>query len=83
MKFRAPIDLYIGDIVELRKSHPCGGKTWRILRVGADVGIECTNCNRYVLVPRSRFESRIKCFVKHCVGSADRILYCISENRFI
>lgn len=59
-----PIELRLGDVVQLRKSHPCGGNTWRILRVGADVGCECLTCGRYVLVPRSRFEARIKSFLK-------------------
>lgn len=60
---QAPLVLEIGDVVELRKPHPCGGKIWRILRVGADIGIECQTCQRYVLVPRRKFESRIKRFI--------------------
>ena len=59
-----PLDLRLGDVVQLRKLHPCGGDTWRILRVGADIGVECLTCGHYVLVPRSRFESRIKRFVE-------------------
>jgi len=59
-----PLDLRMGDIVELRKTHPCGGRTWRILRVGLDVGIECTTCRRYVLMPRRRFEGKIRRFVQ-------------------
>jgi len=58
-----PLVLEVGDVVELRKSHPCGGRTWRILRVGADIGIECLTCHRYVLVPRRHFESRIRRFI--------------------
>jgi hypothetical protein len=63
MEQQTPLVLEVGDVVELRKSHPCGGKTWRILRVGADIGIECLTCRRYVLVPRRHFESRIRRFV--------------------
>ncbi len=58
-----PLQLEVGDVVQLRKAHPCGGDTWRILRVGADIGIECLTCRRYVLVRRSHFEGRIKRFV--------------------
>ncbi|MGC9522288.1 MAG: DUF951 domain-containing protein [Anaerolineae bacterium] len=65
-----PMELHIGDVVELRKPHPCGGRTWRILRVGLDIGIECQTCGRYVLVPRRRFESRIKRFVERGEPSA-------------
>lgn len=59
-----PLALRVGDLVELRKTHPCGGTTWRILRVGLDIGIECTTCHRYVLVPRRRLEGRIRRFVE-------------------
>ncbi len=66
---KAPLSLYVGDVVEMRKVHPCGGRTWRILRVGADIGIECLTCHRYVLVPRSHFEARVKRFVERVVAS--------------
>ncbi|MCB0043506.1 MAG: DUF951 domain-containing protein, partial [Caldilinea sp.] len=36
--------LYVGDVVEMRKVHPCGGKTWEVVRVGADIGITCRTC---------------------------------------
>ncbi len=65
MTSRPPLPLAVGDVVELRKPHPCGGKTWRILRIGADIGAECLTCRRYVLTPRSRFERQIKQFVRH------------------
>ena len=61
---KAPLSLQVGDVVELRKAHPCGGLTWRILRVGVDIGIECLTCQRYVLIPRRRFEARVKRFVE-------------------
>ncbi|MSP11746.1 MAG: DUF951 domain-containing protein [Chloroflexi bacterium] len=58
------MELYLGDIVRLRKLHPCGGDTWRIERLGADIGLRCLTCQRYVLLPRSVVERRIKSFVK-------------------
>ncbi len=61
---RPPLDLRIGDVIELRKSHPCGGLIWRIERVGADIGMVCLTCQRYVLTPRSRLEGRIKRFIE-------------------
>ncbi len=57
------MEIDVGDIVELKKTHPCGGRTWRVLRVGLDIGIECTTCDRYVLVPRRRFERSVKRFI--------------------
>jgi hypothetical protein len=55
-----PMDLRVGDIVRLRKPHPCGGFEWEIVRIGADIGLRCLKCRHRVLVPRSRIEKRIK-----------------------
>jgi hypothetical protein len=55
-----PMDLQIGDVVRLKKKHPCGGLEWEIVRVGADIGLRCMTCGRRVLVPRSKIEKRIK-----------------------
>ncbi|MEJ5309727.1 MAG: DUF951 domain-containing protein [Anaerolineae bacterium] len=71
MAGKAPLSLNVGDVVELRKSHPCGGHTWRILRVGVDIGMECLTCRRYVMVPRSRFEARVKRFVQQASGVSE------------
>jgi hypothetical protein len=57
------MDLYLDDIVYLRKPHPCGSHEWRIVRLGADIGIKCQGCQHRVLIPRSTFERRIKKFV--------------------
>lgn len=58
-----PIDIYLDDIVQMRKGHPCGGDTWRVVRLGAEIGIRCLTCDRKVLIPRAEFERRIKRFV--------------------
>jgi len=58
-----PIPLYLDDVVTLRKPHPCGGSTWRIIRLGADIGLRCTTCEHRVLVARSSLERDIKRFV--------------------
>ncbi len=56
----APMNLAVGDVVQMRKMHPCGGDTWRIVRVGADIGIRCLTCDRKVMLPRAEFERRVK-----------------------
>ena len=56
--------LYVGDVVEMRKVHPCGGYTWEIVRVGADVGVVCRTCGRRVLLPRRDFTRGVKRFVQ-------------------
>jgi len=61
---RPPIALYLDDVVTLRKPHPCGGATWQIVRLGADIGIRCTTCGHRVLIGRADLERRIKRFDK-------------------
>lgn len=56
--------LYVGDIVEMRKTHPCGGNTWEVVRVGADIGMICRTCGRRVLLPRRDFARGVKKFVQ-------------------
>ena len=56
----APLELHVDDIVQMRKPHPCGGDRWRIVRIGADIGIRCLTCEHKVMLPRSEFERRVK-----------------------
>jgi hypothetical protein len=58
-----PIKLAVGDVVRLRKQHPCGGWEWEITRIGADIGLKCQTCGRRVMLPRSKVEKRIKAIV--------------------
>ena len=53
-------ELQLEDIVRLRKAHPCGGYEWKIVRLGADIGLECLTCGRRVLLPRRQLARRIK-----------------------
>jgi len=57
------LKLYVGDVVQLRKTHPCGSDQWKVERLGADIGIRCQQCGRYVLMDRARFERRIRRFI--------------------
>ena len=54
------MDIKLGDVVRLKKKHPCGNNEWRIIRVGADVGLKCLKCQRRVLLERGVFERRVK-----------------------
>ena len=58
------IPLSVGNRVELKKQHPCGGKIFRILRVGSDVRIVCETCSRDLTLDRVKFERAIKQFLK-------------------
>ncbi|MFN8567805.1 MAG: DUF951 domain-containing protein [Kouleothrix sp.] len=61
---KPPIEINLGDIVQMRKGHPCGGDTWKVVRLGAEIGMHCLTCGRRVLLPRTTFERRIKRFVE-------------------
>jgi hypothetical protein len=57
------VTLYLGDVVRLRRRHPCGEDTWRIDRLGADIGLRCLGCGRHVLLERAALERRLVEFV--------------------
>jgi hypothetical protein len=58
-----PEDFRMGDVVQLRKPHPCGAFQWQIVRLGADIGLRCLGCDRRVLLERGTLERRLKTFV--------------------
>ena len=57
----------VGDVVVMKKKHPCGSNRWRLLRVGADIRMECLGCARMVMLPRSSLDKSVKSLEK---GSA-------------
>ena len=59
-----------GDIVKLRKPHPCGGYLWLVTRIGADIGLQCQKCQRRVLLTRAEFRKRLKQIVKRSDDTA-------------
>jgi len=61
---RPVLPLLLGDLVRLRRTHPCGGDTWRIDRLGADIGLRCSTCQRHVLLDRPTLERRLAGFVE-------------------
>ena len=60
-----------GDIVALRKAHPCGGANWEITRVGADVGLRCLGCNRVIMLSRHEFRRRMRRLVRRAENRQD------------
>jgi hypothetical protein len=64
MTARPALVLYLGDELRLRRSHPCGGDTWLVDRLGADIGLRCLTCGRHVLVERPTVERRLAGFVR-------------------
>lgn len=54
------MDVQAGDIIKLKKPHPCGSYEWEVLRTGADFRLKCTGCGRQIMAPRRQIEKRIK-----------------------
>jgi len=61
---RPVLTLLLGDVVRLRRNHPCGGDAWLVDRLGADIGLRCQTCGRHVLIERPTLERRFAEFVE-------------------
>lgn len=59
-----PMDVQVGDILLMKKSHPCGSAEWSVLRVGMDFKLRCLGCGREMMVPRSKAEKSVKQITK-------------------
>lgn len=57
------LDIRAGDVVRLRKRHPCGGVDWEVVRTGADIGLVCQTCRRRLMMPRDKFRRAVKTLV--------------------
>lgn len=64
-----PMQLSVGDVVMLKKPHPCGGHNWEILRTGIDFRIKCLTCGHSVMLPRTRLEKGIKRIIQQASAS--------------
>jgi Uncharacterized protein conserved in bacteria len=58
----------VGDIVKMKKSHPCGSDQWEITRTGIDFGLKCLGCGRRVMIPRPKFEKAVKTIINRPSG---------------
>ena len=64
MPVRPVLTLLLGDVLRLRRPHPCGGDTWLVDRLGADIGLRCQTCGRHVLLERATLERRFAEFTQ-------------------
>ncbi len=69
-----PMEFRAGDVVRLRKPHPCGGFEWTVLRIGGDIGLKCQTCGRRLMLPRRELERRLKSFVSRGPEMIDGVL---------
>jgi len=65
------VDVHVGDVVTLRKGHPCGGNEWLVVRIGADIGLRCAKCGRRVMLTRREFNKSVKAFLSRA-GASDQ-----------
>jgi hypothetical protein len=61
------VEVHVGDVVRLRKAHPCGGTDWSVVRLGADIGLRCATCAHRIMLSRSVFERRLNGFLSRAV----------------
>ena len=61
----------IGDIVQMKKNHPCGGKDWEVLRIGMDFRIKCLTCGHLVMLSRPKFEKSVKKVISKAVADKE------------
>ena len=54
------MDIQVGDILTMKKQHPCGETRWEVLRIGADFKLRCLGCGREVMGPRAKFEKMVR-----------------------
>ena len=59
----------VGDIIQMKKGHPCGGNTWEVLRTGIDFRIKCTTCGHLVMLPRAKFEKSVKKIIEKVISN--------------
>lgn len=64
----------LGDVVQMKKTHPCGSCEWEVIRLGADIKIKCTGCGRIIMLPRSKFEKAAKKVVKKCEAKENNVV---------
>ena len=74
MSARPVLVLYLGDVVRLRRAHPCGASEWLVDRLGADIGLRCQGCGRHVLLERRQLESRLVGFVTRCDAAMSAVV---------
>ncbi len=61
-------DLELDDVIRMRKPHPCGGYEWRVVRMGADIGLVCLTCGRRIMLDRRSLRNRMKAVVQKGEG---------------
>lgn len=67
------LKLHLGDVVRMKKVHPCGEDRWEVLRTGADIRVRCLGCGRMLLLPRRKLEKSVKEVVPNPVEPVEEV----------
>lgn len=59
------MEIQVGDVLRLKKQHPCGSYQWKVLRVGMDFRLQCMGCEHQVMIPRKQVEKNVKQIIKN------------------
>ena len=59
-----PMDFQVGEVIKMKKAHPCGANEWKLLRVGMDFRLQCGGCGRQVMVPRKLVEKNFRGYIR-------------------
>lgn len=65
------IKYQVGDVVKMKKTHPCGGVLWEVMRIGIDFRIKCLTCGRVLMIPRPKFEKSVKMLISQIIPWAE------------
>ena len=57
---KSVMDINVGDVLKLKKQHPCGSREWEVLRVGADFRLKCLGCGHQIMIARKLLEKNVK-----------------------
>ena len=60
-----PMDIQVGDILTMKKQHPCGSSEWEVLRIGADFRLKCAGCGHQIMIPRVKAEKNVRGIVRN------------------
>lgn len=58
------MDIQVGDILKMKKQHPCGASEWEVLRIGADFRLKCVGCGHQIMIPRVKAEKNVRGIVR-------------------
>ncbi len=73
------MDIQVGDVLKLKKQHPCGSREWEVLRIGADFRLKCRGCGHQIMIARRQAEKNVREIIKG--NSSDQVFAFTAKDR--